>query len=188
VINEEKSQTISINRYFLFCVILLLTGFKGLSQQHLVAAMSTVSFKIKNFGITVNGSFSGLRGDVMFTKNDPGQASFSASVDAASINSGISARDRHVKKPDYLYVEKFPRISFVSEKITQGDNGQYIVTGKLSIKDKSKLISFPFMVQAENGGERFTGSFTIDRREFDVGGYSISLSDNLTIFLSVYAD
>ncbi len=166
----------------------MMTCFHGLGQHRLVDGKSTVNFRIKNFGISVNGSFSGLSGNMLFDKNNPGAASFKATIDASSINTGIGARDRHLKKPDYLNVEKFPTISFVSEKVALTTEGKYLATGKLFIKDRSRQISFPFTIAAEHGGTRFTGSFSVNRRDFNVGGSSISLSDNLIIFLSVFAD
>jgi len=175
-------------RYLIFFAFGLLTCINGLCQHRLVNARSTVNFRIRNLGISVNGSFSGLLGKISFDENNPGAASFEATVDASSVNTGIGARDRHLKKPDYLNIEKYPTISFVSEKVTRESDGGYMVTGKLFIKDKVKQISFPFTAEAEQEGTRFTGSFSINRREFNVGGSSISLSDNLTIFLSVFAD
>jgi polyisoprenoid-binding protein YceI len=177
-----------MTRYLIFFGLSTLTFFNCLGQQRLVDSRSTVKFSIKNLGITVNGSFSGLSGNIKFDENNPGTASFEATVDASSINTGIGARDRHLKKPDYLDVEKFPAISFVSEKVTRASDGKYIVTGNLSIKNRIKQISFPFTANAEQGGTRFTGSFSINRRDFNVGGSSITLSDNLIIFLSVFAD
>lgn len=166
----------------------MLACLHGLGQQRLVDGKSTVKFKIKNLGIPVNGRFSGLSGSILFDKNNPGGASFQATIDASSISTGIGARDRHLKKPEYFNVEKFPTISFVSEKVAMTADGKYIVTGKLSIKDRSRQISFPFTMAEEQGATRFTGSFSINRREFNVGESSISLSDNLIVFLSVFAD
>ena len=136
----------------------------------------------------MDGSFSGLKGDVRFNRSKPGEASFEASVESKTVNTGIGARDRHLRNEDYLFVEKFPAISFISEKITEGSNGEFIISGTLTLKGKTKSISFPFTARDEKDGTRFLGSFTINRRDFNVGGASFSLSDNLTVFLSVFAD
>ncbi len=131
-----------ISRYLIFFAVVMLTCLSGLGQLRLVGGKSTVKFRIRNLGIAVNGSFSGLSGNITFDKNNPGAASFEARVDASSVNTGIGARDRHLKKPDYLDIEKFPAISFVSEKVTRASDGRYMVTGKLFIKDKDQTDKF----------------------------------------------
>jgi polyisoprenoid-binding protein YceI len=177
-----------MKKYYFLVALALVAGNQLVGQQHLVAAMSTITFKIKNLGFIVEGSFSGLKGDIRFNKAKPAESSFTASVEANTINTGIGARDRHLKNENYLSVEKFPMISFVSQSVTTANSGEFMISGKLTIRDKAKLISFPFTTREEKEGTRFMGSFTINRRDFDVGGPSFSMSDNLTIFLSLFAD
>ena len=50
--------------------------------------------------------------------------------------------------------------------------------GLLSIKGKVKNIEILFETTSSSIGILFTGQFTINRRDFDVGGSSISLSDD----------
>ena len=59
--------------------------------------------------------------------------------------------------------------------------------GELNIKNHTKEISFPFLAEPSGDGYLFKGVFTINRRDFDVGGSSI-ISDNAEISLSVYAN
>ena len=59
--------------------------------------------------------------------------------------------------------------------------------GKITIKGVTKEINFPFTSTAKNGGYLFEGSFKLNRRDFGVGGDSISLSDGLTVSLSIFA-
>ncbi|MBX9783059.1 MAG: YceI family protein [Chitinophagaceae bacterium] len=58
--------------------------------------------------------------------------------------------------------------------------------GKLTIKDKTLDISFPFKVTAEENAYRFSGSFKIKRRDFGVGGRS-TISNDVNIKLNVLA-
>jgi polyisoprenoid-binding protein YceI len=57
----------------------------------------------------------------------------------------------------------------------------------ITIKGVTKPVEFGFGATPKNGGYAFDGEFTINRRDFGVGGSSISLSDNLTVALSVFA-
>jgi len=148
---------------------------------------STISFKIKNFGINSEGSFKGLQGTILFDPQNVAADSFDVSVDAASINTDNEMRDEHLRKEAYFDVEKYPLIRFVSSAVTVVDgNGHYKLTGKLTIKGTTKDISFPFLATPAGDDYIFKGSFSINRRDFGVGGAS-TLSNDLTVSLTVLA-
>ena len=149
---------------------------------------SSVKFTIKNFGLNVAGSFNGLTGKVAFNPENPALSSFSASVAAASVNTGIESRDNHLKKEGYFDVVKYPLISFVSSRITNSKRaGIWLMEGNITIKGVTKKLSFPFTVTPAGDGYLFTGEFQIDRRDFGVGSGSMVLSDKLQVSLSVIA-
>ena len=145
-----------------------------------------VAFTIKNFGLTVNGSFSGLLGNIQFNPFNLAVASFKVSVDAATINTGNSLRDGHLKKDDYFNASTFKKISIVSSAITNGSSqGTYLFEGVVSIKGINQSISFPFTATKTLEGYQFTGSFKLNRRDFKVGGNSFVLSDFLVVKLAI---
>lgn len=151
-------------------------------------AASAIKFSIKNVGITVNGSFKGLSGHISFEPSTPATAMFNLSIDAGSVNTGINARDNHLKKDDYFNVNKFPLITFLSTKVfASGKESIFIVNGNITIKGITKSISFPFIVTAQQNGYLFKGTFKLNRRDFRVGGGSLVLADNLDVSFSVYA-
>lgn len=151
-----------------------------------VDAASEVKFSIKNFGAAVEGSFKGLKGSIKFIPGNPAASSVNVTVDAATINTENSSRDKHLKKADYFDATKYPTLSFVSVKIT-GKDGNYTMEGNLTIKGTTKYISFPFTATPITNGYRLQGQFRINRRDFKVGGNSWVLSDNATISLNVQA-
>ncbi|MDP4217093.1 MAG: YceI family protein [Bacteroidota bacterium] len=147
---------------------------------------SQVQFKIKNFGFSVSGSFTGLSGDISFDPAHPETASFDVSVDAATVNTENSWRDSHLRNEDYFDVTKFPRIRLVSDKITTSGRG-FTFTGKLTIKNVIRPVSFPFTADpSPGGGYVFKGDLPINRRDFNVGGAS-TISDKLEVNLNVVA-
>jgi polyisoprenoid-binding protein YceI len=149
---------------------------------------SKVHFVIKNFGIKTGGDFTGLKGSIKFDPNNPAAWAFDVTVDAASINTDNNSRDGHLKKSEYFDVTKHPTIHMVSTKIQGTDKaGVYLLNANLTIKGITKPIKFPFKVNSKNGGYLFTGDFDMNRRDFDVGGDSISMADNLKVSLSVFA-
>lgn len=146
---------------------------------------STVEFHIKNFGFNTKGSFTGLDGKIKFDPANAGASSFDVSIDAATVNTDNGMRDGHLKKESYFDVEKYPRISLVSTSVA-GSGGNYTFNGKLTIKGKTKEVSFPFTAAQQGDDYIFKGSFTINRRDFEVGGSS-TISNNCTVDLTVVA-
>jgi polyisoprenoid-binding protein YceI len=148
---------------------------------------STIAFEIKNFGFNSKGSFSGLEGQITWNPKDATKAAFDVSISAASVNTDNETRDNHLKKEGYFDVGKYPRIRLVSASISGPDNtGHYTLNGKLTMKNTTKDISFPFIATPMGDDMIFKGDFTINRRDFDVGGGS-TLSNNLTVSLTVLA-
>jgi polyisoprenoid-binding protein YceI len=170
-----------------FASMIVLTGNLLIAQYKPVDNGSSVKFKIKNFGINTSGSFTGLQGYIKFDTNHPDEASFDVSVDANTINTGTEMRDNHLRNDTYFDVKNYLRIRFVSTKVTASTKpGVLFIFGKLTIKNQTKDISFPFTTTATNEGYLFKGEFTINRRDFGVGGASV-ISDNLEVQLSVLA-
>ena len=157
-------------------------------QQYSVTDQgSTVKFRIKNFGLNSEGSFSGLKGHIGFDPGNLSGAAFEVSIDAASVNTDNETRDKHLRKEEYFDVQNHPRISFVSTSVkTAGKDGAYTMTGRLTIKETTKDISFPFTASRKGDDYLFTGEFKIDRKDYKVGGSS-TLSNGLTVILSVLA-
>jgi polyisoprenoid-binding protein YceI len=147
---------------------------------------SKISFRIKNFGVTVNGSFSGLQGNVAFDPKRPEDCNVSLSVAANTIDTGIKLRDNHLKKEDYFDIVRYSTLSFTSNKIVRNDDS-WVATGTLTIKNIKKEISFPFEVEQLNDGIMFKGEFKINRRDFKVGGNSFSLADDLVVHFELLA-
>ncbi len=106
---------------------------------------SSITFKIKNFGFSVDGTVSGLQGTINFDPNNVPGAAFDVSVDAATINTGNEMRDEHLKKEDYFDVAHYTRIHFISAGVTAAKGGGYILSGKLTIKQQTRDISIPFV-------------------------------------------
>ncbi len=150
---------------------------------------SSVQFKIKNFGSTVEGTFKGLTGTIDFDPLHPSISKFDVSVDANSVDTNNGLRNKHLKKEEYLNVLTYPRIRVVSTSITNSAKaGEFIFKGNLTIKATTKEITFPFTYSLVNGVPVFTGEFQLNRRDFNVGGNSFSLADTLVVLLSVTAD
>ncbi len=149
---------------------------------------SRIHFVIKNFALKVGGDFTSVKGTVKFDPAKYSSSSFDVTVDAASVDTDNSSRDGHLKKEEYFNVATYKTLRFRSTKIVQSTTaGRFYMYGELTIKGVTKPVEFGFGATPKAGGYVFDGSFEINRRDFGVGGSSISLSDNLTVSLSVFA-
>ena len=149
---------------------------------------STITFTIKNLGFAVDGSFKNLQGNILFDANHLSTSSFKVTVSSATVNTKNNARDKHLKKEEYFDAGKYPIIAFVSDKIEkEATANTYKVTGKFTIKNKSKQVTFNFTTSPNTNGLNFVGKVGLNRRDFGVGGGSMILSDNLVLSLNVEA-
>ena len=170
--------------WILTCVIAFATQSQVLKP---VNEQSSVKFRVKQFGFNVTGSFTGLQGSIKFSPQELQASHFDVTIQSDSINTGIDLRDNHLRKPDYFDVKKYPVIHFVSGRITNSTKaGTLFITGKLTIKNVTRDISFPFTAVPQEDGYLFTGEFKINRLDFGVGESS-SVGDNVTVTLKVFA-
>ncbi len=154
-----------------------------------VEASSTVSFTIKNFGITVDGKLSGLKGDIVIDEKNPTRSTIDVTVDASTIDTKNDKRDKHLRNEDYFEVEKFPILRIKSTAITATKIvGTYSLKANLTIKNITKEIIFDITVLPKGKGYLFAGSFEIDRTDYTVGKSSMVLGDVVKVNLKVLAE
>ena len=169
---------------FLFCIN------DSYSQRILTPTNegSMVHFVIKNFGIKTGGDLSGLKGIIKFDPKNLSVWAFDITVDASTIDTDNSSRDGHLKKAEYFDVARYPTIHLLSTKISATDKpGIYLLNANLTIKGVTKPLKFTFKVNSSKDGYMFAGEFPMNRRDFNIGGSSVSMADNLKVMLSVFA-
>ncbi len=170
---------------FIKFALALLPFFFVLDNTTWKVKSSAITFKIKNAGLTVDGTFSGLEADIQFNPLKPAEANITASVNTKSVNTGNDMRDEHIRKPEYFDAEKFPKITLQSTKIEKTGPITYKGTFNLTIKGATKEVIIPFNFLKIPEKTEFKGSFSINRRDYGVGGSSISMADNATITLDI---
>jgi polyisoprenoid-binding protein YceI len=149
---------------------------------------SKISFKIKNAGLTVDGTFKGLEAGIHF---DPAKAygnKIEASIDVKTINTSVDARDKHLKKEEYFDAEKFPKITMTASSFSKGADGAFKGFFSLSIKGTTKTVPVIFNFTETNGKAMLSGTFKINRLDYKIGGSSWVLSDDVNITIVVEAE
>jgi polyisoprenoid-binding protein YceI len=143
-----------------------------------------VKFYIKNAGITVDGTLSGVSASIQFDENDLANASLYASIKVSTINTGIDKRDEHLRGKEYFDAAKYPKIEMRSTAISKsgtGYNGAFDVT----IKGKTKNITMPFTFKNNGSTGTFSGTLKLDRLDFGVGESSFVLSDDVKVKITL---
>jgi len=105
---------------------------------------SSLNFNISHSGISiVNGKFMDYTGNLITNGESLNNANFDFTVQVKSINTNVEDRDNHLRSPDFFEVEKYPEMTFKSTKIlATGKPNQYLLYGKLTIKDVTKDVIF----------------------------------------------
>ena len=173
----------AMKRTVLILIVCLFSTFAW-GQVKKIAPDNKVVFKIKNAGVKVDGSFTGLTGTIVFDPKTLEKSYFDVNLEVKTINTDINARDNHLRKAEYFDAEKYPLISFKSKKIERTKTG-FVTTGLLTIKGTIKEIKIPFSYSEANSNGLFNGILTLNRLDYKVGESSWILSDEVTIFLSI---
>ncbi|QXV65847.1 YceI family protein [Mucilaginibacter sp. 21P] len=159
-------------------VVLMLACVGAYAQADLTR--SKISFEIKNMGIKTGGTIDKAQANVQFDPAQLGSSKIEAVAEAASINTDNTMRDNHLKNEDYFDVAKYPKISMTSTSFKKKGSG-FVGIFNLTIKDKTKPVEVPFTYTSLSSGHLFKGSFKINRRDFGVGGSSMTMGDDVTI-------
>jgi polyisoprenoid-binding protein YceI len=105
-------------------------------------AHSTASFSVRHMMISnVNGQFSKVTGTVEYDAKSPKNTKIDATIDATTVNTNESSRDKHLKGPDFFDVEKFPTMTFKSKKIVSASKGKMKVLGDLTLHGVTKEVT-----------------------------------------------
>jgi polyisoprenoid-binding protein YceI len=122
------------------------------SKWAIDTAHSSVEFTIKHMMFAkVRGSFNEYDAIIEADPTDLTTATVNFEVNVASIDTGNSDRDGHLRSADLFDVEKFPKMTFKSTNIVSKGDGEYELTGDLTIRDVTK--SETFKVQFEGQGK-----------------------------------
>jgi len=102
---------------------------------------STIGFKVKHMMVsTVNGNFAKFTGTVDANETDVTKSKINVSIDMASVTTGVSKRDDHLRSPDFFDVAKFPSMTYVSKSVKVVSTGKLQVTGDLTLHGVTKSV------------------------------------------------
>jgi polyisoprenoid-binding protein YceI len=160
-------------------------------------AHSTVGFSVRHMGLShVRGQFDDFAGEFLIDEADLTQSSIRVEIQAVSVNTYHAGRDGDLRGEGFFDVAHYPTIVFESRSIEQTGEGQFVVTGDLTMLGVAREIRLPVTVSGPielRGGHRMgiDGEVTIDRKDWgmkydavmDNGG--LVVANDVTIHLGV---
>ncbi|MEO6285790.1 MAG: YceI family protein [Dyadobacter sp.] len=142
---------------------------------------ANTAFQASMFGADVDGTFKGFKGTIVFDPTHPEAASISGTVDAATLSTNNSLRDRHLKEKDQFFeVAKYPRIAMKSTKIEKTAAG-YTGTFDLTLKTVTKKVTIPFTFTKTGRYAAIKGMVEINRKDWKFGGNTLGMSDKVKL-------
>jgi polyisoprenoid-binding protein YceI len=151
-----------------------------------------VGFTVRHLMSKVRGTFEKFEGQIV-TADDITASSVNVTIDLSSINTGTPDRDNHLRSADFFSVETHPTMTFASTGVVDKGDGEFVVTGDLTIKDVTKSVELAVDFLGE-GGDPWGGTrvgveatTTISRKAFGidfnipVGGDAVMIGDKITI-------
>jgi polyisoprenoid-binding protein YceI len=106
-------------------------------------AHSSVGAVAQHLGISsVHGRFKefGGRIEIVETEGGYGNSRVDCVISAASIDTGNGLRDKHLRSPDFLDVERFPEITYRSTGLDPAGPDRWIVHGTLSLHGVERAV------------------------------------------------
>ncbi|MEO8436415.1 MAG: YceI family protein [Pyrinomonadaceae bacterium] len=163
-------------------------------------AHSTIGFSIRHNEINwVSGRFKDFAGMIRHDDKDVTKSSVEFTAKVESIDTGVTARDNHLRTADFFEVAKFPEMTFKSTRIERKGKDRYVLHGDLTLKGVTKPVAIPFTIVGAikdgRGNTRFgvEGNTTIDRRDYGItwghalaaGGFDVGNDVTISLHLEV---
>jgi polyisoprenoid-binding protein YceI len=147
-----------------------LTGHYDIDPTH-----TRIGFVARHAMVTkVRGGFNDFAGSIDIDGANPAASTATLTIKTDSIDTRNADRDAHLRSGDFLQLDEFPEITFVSTGVTQTGDTAFDVTGDLTVKDVTRPVTVEFDYEGTakdpfgNTRVGFEGSATISRKDFGI--------------------
>jgi polyisoprenoid-binding protein YceI len=164
------------------------------------AAHSRIGFGARHAMVTkVRGSFDEFEGALHIDGENPAHSWARVTIQAKSIDTRNAQRDDHLRSNDFLDMNNYPEITFVSTGVEPVGDDKFRVIGDLTVRGVTR----PVTLDVEYTGTAtdpfgnvrvgFEGSGQINRKDFGVNwnalleGGGVMVSDKVTLEFEVSA-
>jgi polyisoprenoid-binding protein YceI len=121
---------------------------------------STIEFSTRFVAARVRGTFTAFAGTVEVAENLLDSA-VTATIEVASVHTGVEARDEHLRSPDYFDAAQQPEATFTSTGL-EADGDRYTLRGDLTIRGTTRPVELDLYFTGD--GQDHFGNFRIGFR------------------------
>lgn len=149
----------------------------GVPTWQLDPTHSSVEFAVKHMMMTtVRGRFKNINATLKGDRDHPEHAGVEATLETASIDTGVGDRDAHLRGADFFEAERYPNITFRSTRLDgnppKKEGDKFRLVGDLIIRDTTMEVVLDCEYEGRGtdpwGKTRagFTFRTELDRREW----------------------
>lgn len=131
-------------------------------------AKSSIQFQFSQLGVPMKGHFQKFDATIFFDAKKPEATKAHFSVDIHSVDLGADDYDTETRNPEWLSAAKFPKATFVADRVVAVANNKFEATGKLAIKGISQPIKASFTF-TDGAAPIVEGSFIMKRLAWNIG-------------------
>lgn len=135
-------------------------------------AHSNITFSARHMVMSnVRGSFRDFSVEANVDETDITRSTGTVTIQAASLDTGMGDRDKHLRSGDFFDVEHFPQLTFALKRIEK-KGGDYRVVGDLTIKETTREVTLdaeiagPFKDPWGNAKVGISAEGKINRKDF----------------------
>lgn len=185
------SQTTLLRLVLLPLLALFALANTGAPQRYtLDASASNVSAKVPFFGLSSKTArFPRMQGAVTIIPGAPERATIDVTFDATAIEAPDDVTLARLRSDRFFWVEKYPSVRFVGRSLKLSSPTRGTVTGELTARGVTKpqtlIVTFDADPLAQVGKPvSFTGTTTIDRRQYGMKSYQLIVGNKVDITLN----
>lgn len=170
--------------------IMVLANAASVPQRYtLDASASNVSAKVPFFGLaSKTARFPRMQGAVTIVPGAPERAVIDVTFDATALEAPDSVTLARLRGEKFFWVEKYPTIRFVGRSLTLASATRGTVAGELTARGVTRPAKLDVTFDADPVAQAgrpvsFTGTTTIDRRDFGMKSYQLIVGNKVDITL-----
>ena len=148
---------------------LVMYGYSGRDSVPLGAGNSKVRFGFTVQNQALEGSFGESTVEMLIDPDNPAANRLHATVNTAAVATGNSQVDSTLMGEDWFDPDNHPRAIFDSRELVRSDENSYSASGTLRIKGIARKLSFPVTLTYSDDKQVASGSFTVNRLDFNLG-------------------
>lgn len=137
-------------------------------------AHTTVGFKAKHVVGKVPGRFTKFSGEFTYDAKDPKAWKTEATIDAASIDTDVEGRDKHLKSDAFFDVAKCPTLTFKSTGVTDFKDDHAKLHGDLTMHCVTRPIVLDLEIDGTakdpwgNDTASFSATARVNRKDWGI--------------------